>query len=247
MERVVVFGGYDFVGYHLCDFLVNEGIETHIIDDGKPTPLQMERFDKIGRNALLVRNQQNEDFDEPIDAVYFILYKSKYIKAQLERAVTIVEKNNAKMIIVSSINDNEFEEQVDLDDINYNIVKVPYIYGPLCEEDCVIKNMIVSKLQNKEIKLHPSLPNYLYVEDLVAFLFQLGSKENINEKIIYYLSGEEQQLKKLKEWFGIKTTKVEELVINPKSHIIRDNNCLSIIDGLTKTEHYVKQKINRPN
>jgi UDP-glucose 4-epimerase len=274
MERVVVFGGFDFVGYHLCEELVNEGIETILVEHRELTPLQMERFDTIGRNALLVRNKIDgkdsieEKLVDPIDTIFFVYNpyskspsnKSKDKLEELKEAIKLNEVNGAKLILLSAINiDTEsfrnYYQELEESIINqtgkaneeYRIIKVPYIYGPWCEDDCLIQKMIISKLQKQQLNYKLEYPHFLYITDLVRFLYQVG-KEDIEEKYVHYLPNEADQLSKLHKWFGdLRNTppeKKELLLGDSKSKIIKSESCINLVNGLKKTESYVKQKFN---
>jgi UDP-glucose 4-epimerase len=275
MERAVIFGGLDFVGYHLCSYLVNEGIESIVVDQGEPSKLQMERYDTIGRNALLIRsNIEHLDavetsITEQIDTIYFVYkpynntaYESKFLIKELQKALKLSQIKKAKLILLTSIiTTNTRSPDCEIDTIshkleqylfkqsdsikgNYKIVRAPYIYGTWCEDDCIIQQLITSKLQKQKTNLHPEHSTYLYVNDLIEFLYNVGVHEK-DEKVFLYLSNEQNQVSKIYDWVGMNESRVEtsEIQGDKDNTIIKGSSCTDIIEGLKITESYIKQKL----
>ncbi|MBP3949564.1 NAD-dependent epimerase/dehydratase family protein [Bacillus suaedae] len=123
MKRALVTGGLGFIGFHLCERLLSEGIEVIVIDkiesDGREKE-QEEKWLQIGRNALLtVHDSKIEDVDleelvKDVDVVYHLAASTKSdsklkLAEAIENNVHITKKvveqcsKQTKIIYVSSV------------------------------------------------------------------------------------------------------------------------------------------------
>jgi UDP-glucose 4-epimerase len=288
MERILVFGGLDFVGYHLCRYVLEKGIETIIGDYYDASKLQMERYDTIGRNALLerVKIAETSSIDmrnfEDVDTVYFV-YKPYYFfdkqdqysqtyklhSQELEKAIKIASVKGAKLVFLSSFDvkgtnnigsKNECSEQTymnykrELENLlqrksqqiggNLTIVRIPYVFGPWCEDDCFIQDNIRRKFKNERINFRISADKLIYVQNLVEVLYQIGNDENRNG-VITYISENRDQLKEVYKWFGLKyeTEKVDTKADSTLKINCKKKSIGNIIEGLNKTKSYVRRKV----
>lgn len=124
MNKTVVTGGLGFIGFHLCQHLLEEGVETIIIDDRSGAGGQEDYEEKIGyfgRNALFTDLEKKmeqvspDTFDGNPDVIFHLAgpvttdiawqslhQKVKVALCQLKAAVGTAKETGARLVVVSS-------------------------------------------------------------------------------------------------------------------------------------------------
>jgi UDP-glucose 4-epimerase len=123
MKKALVTGGLGFLGFHLVQKLLNEGVQVVIVDEitDERREEQEEKWMRIGRNdlvSLLDQNLEQTDFQDimkSVDVVYHLAAStsndSKWKKLQkvIENNVNLTKKlvktipANAKLIYASTV------------------------------------------------------------------------------------------------------------------------------------------------
>ncbi|WP_433771225.1 NAD-dependent epimerase/dehydratase family protein [Bacillus wiedmannii] len=180
MERVLIIGALTFVGYHLVNKMIAEGVEVHALDFDEfdsMTKINEEKLLLIGRNALFTYYSiRDEDGwksveEEKFDAVYVCLYEpnqqsgfrnERVILQYLKRIIKMCEEHKVKLNLISSIevgssdeseNKHLFskvEEGLKKGKLQYSVFRVPTLYGPWQPAFMMYHQLILSELDEKE-------------------------------------------------------------------------------------------------
>lgn len=101
MKRVIVTGGMGFIGFHLCQRLVENGIEVMAVDE-RPKERQAEHEEKemrIGRNALFrlysekVENVNLTELLKKADTVFHLAASTQIESHQGTHLSSMIENN----------------------------------------------------------------------------------------------------------------------------------------------------------
>ncbi|WP_428911372.1 hypothetical protein [Niallia sp. Krafla_26] len=140
MDKAVIVGTYEFIGYHLCEVLLQEGIEVygvHIPINTSEAMVDDKRL-FIGRNSNFI--EKDETFLEhlPKDMFLFIDFYSFYVNSRekilLEKIKPYFEKNHHyRSAVIMPI--QKFDLENDNDDEKREKQKgIYHFYLPAYEE-----------------------------------------------------------------------------------------------------------------
>lgn len=186
MKKAVVFGAYQFLGFHLCGALLEEGEE--IIGVSFPNIHVDDIEDKkmeIGRNANFseIRWDQLDSIlqDSHIDLLFFDLYTMEslhsvygMIKSHIFDRIDKEFTNNKRLVFLINIMSLEKESELfssikeDLDDYPIQMVHMPTLYGPWQPSNFLFQQLIEGKEQES---IHISSQEYpkdaIFIDDAV--------------------------------------------------------------------------------
>ena len=184
MKKAVVFGAYQFLGFHICRALLDEGVE--IIGVSFPNIDVKDIEDKkmeIGRNA----NFSEISWDQvdsilqnsEIDYLFYDLYTLenlqfvyRMIRSQIFNPSEL--PINKKHFFVVNIMSVEKEKELfdtskeELDNFTTQIIHMPTIYGPWQPSDFLFQQVIEGKEQEAiHISLQECPMDAIFIEDAV--------------------------------------------------------------------------------
>ncbi|UOY92132.1 NAD(P)-dependent oxidoreductase [Ectobacillus sp. JY-23] len=205
MKGAVVIGALSFIGYHLVQTLLKEGIEVLAFDTEDllaATPISEEKLLLIGRHAGFSYHSLGEREELEVNhtqTVYFCLCDPNEARfspnavTHLQRAIVNCRKHGLPLILVSSISPSDAMIQIETEVQSYErsaVLRVPAVYGPWQPHFMVYQQLIVAAISKREpiITVSENNTDAVYVEDVVTCLYELGKNNAIG---MYYVeSGE---------------------------------------------------------
>ncbi|MDG4656664.1 NAD(P)-dependent oxidoreductase [Ectobacillus antri] len=205
MKGAVVIGALSFIGYHLVQTLLKEGVEVLAFDTEDllaATRISEEKLLLIGRHAGFSYHSLGER--EEVEAnhtqtVYFCLCDpneaqlSQDTIVHLQRVIGICRKYGLQLILISSISPSDTMMQVETEVQSYefsSVLRVPAVYGPWQPQFMVYQQLIVAAISKREpiVTVSENNTDAVYVEDVVTCLYELGKNNVLG---MYYVeSGE---------------------------------------------------------
>ncbi|EKN65395.1 glucose epimerase [Neobacillus bataviensis LMG 21833] len=200
MDKVIIFGIYEFVSFHTCKTLLNKGVEvTGIhIDALENSPFFEEKRLEVGRNANFVERSLTEwkslreevviptTFLFSIYDLYMlnketILQKEKVIKPIIQFMEEY--KNNASIVIILPIQMLRVKQEKSIEAFiervkgcctNIQMVYLPAVYGPWQPSSYLYQKAILSKWIKQEIIMDERewTGDVLFVEDVTRTLIK---------------------------------------------------------------------------
>ncbi|WP_394235435.1 hypothetical protein [Niallia oryzisoli] len=145
MDKAVILGTYEFIGFHLCLSLLEKGVEVtgvHLSSSSDDDYLEEKRF-SVGRNSNFIEKDEAAfELERTVsdNTVLFIDYYSYYRKHKENELQSILKQtlvdNNVHCIIFLPVQycnkqvAGEFPLQLVKNQKHYQIYYLPTIYGP---------------------------------------------------------------------------------------------------------------------
>lgn len=178
MDRAMIIGVYEFIGFHLSQYLLDQGIEVigiHIPTDESDPFLEEKRM-SIGRNANFNEKDANQSLivtSHPRTDIVFIDYYSFYMKWQEDKLVSVTEKliwlqDNDSVIFLMPIQSYE-----DVKRFNHNAAfYLPAIYGPWQPSDFLFHQALVDPEATIKINEREWTEDALYIDDTIKAIIK---------------------------------------------------------------------------
>ncbi|MGM7719562.1 hypothetical protein [Metabacillus sp. Hm71] len=192
LNHVIVFGTHSYVGFAICERLINEGIEVKGIYSSPTNPINKhllnERFMMIGRNALFRKVEGYEASEEENSADMIIHCCDDGIEApliakdrkQLAISVNLAKKLKIPYVFITSDNNGqdglrkehmEFCEQYVSSHLeSCTTFRLPVLFGPYQPITEEIHQFLMK--DQREAVLHINEP-ILFIEDAVNTIWEL--------------------------------------------------------------------------
>jgi hypothetical protein len=202
MDKAIIFGGFDFISFHVCITVLNKGLEVkaiHIEEKDKIEYLEEKRLE-VGRNAnfleqSLVDWTNKREKDTMKTTLVFSLYDlyMRKIEALLQNEtvtspiIKYIEQNkrNTDVVFILPIQmssrhvmKNElvgFLAKVEGLVKNVQLLYLPTIYGPWQPSTFLFQQAIFSKLQKTDIfpDEREWTKDTLFVDDAMELIFEI--------------------------------------------------------------------------
>ncbi|NRG31128.1 hypothetical protein [Niallia circulans] len=261
MKKAVIFGVYQFVGFHICSALLEEGEE--IIGISYPEVSIEDLEDKrmeIGRNANFSEKSLDKlPFilqDSNVQHIYFDLYTIKkisiYEKIQnLFSNFRDIEKScGKKLIFLVNITSIEAERDFttflkdNLVDLDIQVIHLPTLYGPWQPSDFLFQQIVEGKEKNDiQLNVREYTMDAIFIEDAVREVVKMTTKGQNNDILLKSkeINHWQRCLEQL-QWDIPKTKKDLQLSRNLQEVIIENKG--KIEDNIEKQKkHYVFNRI----
>lgn len=192
MQKAIICGVYQFLGFQLCSYLLESGVE---IVGFTPPAISIDHLEEkkmeIGRNANFNERKWN-DFHQVVqlnDSHLFIdLYSlnseriiySTVKKLLEEKAVQSALENVSVTILanITSLTSKEpaFWEQENFKDLNLKVIYLPTLYGPWQPHEFSFQQLLSNK--EKEIQVNDAeyILDAIYIEDAVMEIIRQSKK-----------------------------------------------------------------------
>jgi nucleoside-diphosphate-sugar epimerase len=209
MERATILGIYDFIGYSLCRYLLDQGVEiTGIHTEGnKKDHFTEEKRLEIGRNANFLEIGLQGWKAEQAEGILFVtlfesLQKRHYAEDILKGILSELENRQLKKLPTAVIlpayfaqENAELREQearvnslVSSRNSNLLTIYLPTIYGPWQPEECFFQQaMSQSSFVNKKIpEIGPRewTNDCLYIDDAVKMIKEMAESGHQGQYIL---------------------------------------------------------------
>jgi hypothetical protein len=202
MDKAIIIGGFDFISFHVCKILLNNGFEVnaiHLEEKGKIEFLEEKRLE-VGRNANFLEYSLDEwankrEHDGMNTTLVFSLY-DLYIRKneailQNERVTSPIiqylerNKSNTDVVFILPIQiiTGHFKESELADFLaktkglvrNVKLVYLPTIYGPWQPSTNVFQQAIFSKLQKTDISNDERewKKDTLFIDDAMESIYEI--------------------------------------------------------------------------
>lgn len=200
MDKAVIFGTFEFVGFHFCTRLLEKGMEVvgiHQTERENDIFLTDKRL-TIGRNANFIEVDMNEwlPLSKIIEQTIVIIdYYDYYIKKQigffkkhslvtdfLQRNLQALRETNSPIIMLLPIqwlSPKEIENFLFPEDIPSHRIYLPTIYGPWQSNIFMFQQALLKSFQKREmLSLNEREWTYdaIYIDDVVFTTLKLIDK-----------------------------------------------------------------------
>lgn len=221
MDKVIIFGTYHFLGFSLCEKLLEEGIEVcgYRFDDNKNEEFLEEKKLLIGRNANFEEREygnfkKEKLIDESLKSekvivisfydLYFALKGS--IFHTLNKVIEYIKMaenyySNFKLICLFPINYlNDFptklKDSIDLikkKNITVQSIYLPTIFGPWQSSTFLFQQFLLKEYQKAVPKLdiRESTDDAIYITDVIETIFQLMHSADSADLLIQSSNGKQ--------------------------------------------------------
>lgn len=198
MDKAVIVGSYEFIGFHLCEALLQEGIEVygiHIPTSDSEHLVEEKRL-LIGRNSNFY--EKNATFLELINpfqrnSFLFLDYYSFYMKKQEEIFIQAVHSFLSHEHIQHSVailpiqlgvkteNKDHLTKLLDSRSIFY----LPTVYGPWQPSNFFFHKALCFPKENHKVEEREWTNDALYIQDVTETI--LNSIEKTEKRVSYLL------------------------------------------------------------
>jgi hypothetical protein len=202
MDKAIIFGGFDFISFHVCKTVLNKGLEVkaiHIEESDKIQYLEEKRLE-VGRNAnfleqSLVEWTNKRENDTMKATLVFSLYdlymRKKEALLQNETVTSPIikyieqNKRNTDVVFILPIQMSSrhvtknklvgFVAKVEGLVKNVQLLYLPTIYGPWQPATFLFQQAISSKLQKTDIfpDEREWTKDTLFVDDAMELIFEI--------------------------------------------------------------------------
>jgi nucleoside-diphosphate-sugar epimerase len=255
MDKAIIVGIYEFIGFNLCEALLQEGIEVYGVHI--PTvDSELVRDEKrllIGRNSNYIEKDISSLSSLNLtqqDTYIFLDYYSFYMKKQEKKFLETVHSHLSHQQLVHSV--SIMPIQVCMKEENRDSYKnkginspfifyVPTIYGPWQPSNFFFHKALYQSNENHIVEEREWTGDAIYVQDAIQSI--LYSIENKKQASYLLKSNDENQ------WSKIASTLLEQIpVIDQKSNreinkdiINIEVKATSVKEGLEKQKRYISQ------
>jgi nucleoside-diphosphate-sugar epimerase len=260
MEKAVIFGAFEFLGFHFCKKILDEGIEVVGFHHGMDEEYDLieEKRMEIGRNA----NFSIEDLDKETlvnEKVTIIIdFYDFFIKEQeeqffqckkFEKMTRSINQEESKIIILIPYlikvkaqykeQYSKLKDKINLiknENISVQSVFLPTVYGPWQSEKFLFQQALLSGGKVSQISDREWTGDALYVEDVIKEIMQLIEEDKDS---FLLKSGEQDAWEKCAKYLNIsfEPIQAESGEYKGEERIIRMS---SYEDGLEKQKLLVK-------
>jgi hypothetical protein len=254
MDKVAIIGTYHFIGFNLCEKLLEEGIEVYgcrFFDDSSEEFMEDKQL-LIGRNAnfkevMFKEENEQEELDESTIVIFsfYDLYfsiKEKSFNSFLSYLTRLTNKQSGRRIVILLPLDllgllpNEIKSRVNQlksQNVILQAVYLPTVYGPWQSSFFIFQQYLLRDLGHlPKLDQRENTTDAIYIKDLVEKLLQLIHSPDNNDVVIE--SGKENQWEKGIEYLQVKELSLDEVKMTPKK--INQNIKVITIDSITSIE-----------
>lgn len=215
MDRVILFGPFEFLGFGLCQTLLDKGIEVNAISisDEDDDPFTEEKRMEIGRNANFVERSLDEKLDDdiiettPLIIPFYDFYMRKTEKDLMSRPIeAFLQRLQPSQVSVTILLPKQFEYENPPGEIEddfrgflkqkgftFHELYLPTIYGPWQPKEYFFQQLLFpDRTETPTLSSRETVCDAIFIEDAVSAMVQL-----ITEKDGKYLIKSEEQ----NNWF----------------------------------------------
>lgn len=197
MEKAVIFGAFEFLGFHFCKKILDEGIEVVGFQHGRneESDLVEEKRMEIGRNANFSLKDLDKETLVNEKVTIIVDFYDFFIKEQeeqffqckkFEKLAKSINQDGSKIIIlipyIIKVKEQYNEQYSKLKD-KINLIKkenilvqsvfLPTIYGPWQSEKFLFQQALLSGGKLSQISDREWTGDALYVDDVVKEIMKL--------------------------------------------------------------------------
>jgi nucleoside-diphosphate-sugar epimerase len=212
MDKIIIVGTYEFIGYQLCLSLLEQGREVigiHLNTHSQDLFLEEKRFG-IGRNSNFIeRDETFFDSSDPLSdpMILFIDYYSFYFKREEKKLSSIINTNFLKMdsihfvftLPVQLIHETGLIErtlfQESDEKVATTIFFLPTIYGPWQPMKYVFQQALCNPNGSIILDEREWTEDALYINDVMEIILQ--ELEGKRKKVYLFKSKVEEHWKKV--------------------------------------------------
>jgi hypothetical protein len=196
MDKAIIVGAFEFIGFHLCMALLEEGIEVigiHIPTEDDDICLEEKRLE-IGRNSNFVEKDETYFVSlEPLrnNVIIFVDYYSYYMNRQEHKLKKILNttqflENASRFVLLlpiqlceEKIDHNRFLTQKKDKERDNSMFFLPTIYGPWQPANYAFHQALLDPTISIRMDDREWTGDALYIEDAIeTIMLHLGDREN---------------------------------------------------------------------
>ena len=245
MDKAIIVGVYEFIGFHLCEALLQEGIEVYGVD------LPIDTSDHVvdEKRLLIGRNSNFQEKDESFfssfdfsqeDTFIFLDYYSFYMKRQEQKFLEMVHSNLPQEQLVHSVTIMPIQECMKEINSPY-IVYLPTIYGPWQPANFLFHKALYQSNVSHTVEDREWTGDAIYVQDAIHSIIDIIE----NKKPASYLlkSNVENQWSKIA---SILSDQISNINLKSNHEFCKDFIVLEVQgtpakEGLEKQKRYLSQ------
>jgi hypothetical protein len=271
MDRVIIYGTYHFLGFSLCEKLLDEGIQVcgFRLSEGISEDFLEEKKLLIGRNANFEEKMVGSEAvtfmedalksDMIIVISFYDIYYSidEYPFLILEKILMNINKQysdvpSVKVIILFPTDFIDIPEAVNrqfyhLKENEFRIQKIyiPTVFGPWQPSVFLFQQYLLKEFLNAEPKLdkRETTSDAIFIKDIIDLIIKLIKSNEMNDYLIQSNSGGQwfKGAEHLKLKLDTNKQAINDLTVDDTVNIIKLKESISIIDGLEQQKRHLSR------
>ncbi|WP_338449054.1 hypothetical protein R4Z09_23000 [Niallia oryzisoli] len=251
MDKAVIIGAYEFIGFHLCLSLLEKGVEVigiHLPSLHDDDYLEEKRL-SVGRNSNFI--EKDETFFEPgqsllDNSVLFIDYYSYYRmhkENELESMINQSIVNGAAqciLIVPVQLSNKTFAADFPLQLVkrqkDFQIYYLPTVYGPWQPHHFTFQKALLNPDKPLKIDKREWTNDALFISDVITrILAQVEKKENLEILLESSIND---------HWYKAASTILKNTTIEKTNEELKVNEDIVVlqVDGTILSEGVETQK-----
>lgn len=261
MDKVIVIGIFEFIGFHFCKTVLEEGVEVEgVYFDRKKDALFEEKQLEIGRNANFTMTtyeswQLETDKDDETVVIlnfydYFIKKNEKQLFEGNKLRQELVKQGNERVIFILPIQvleNNKYNHIACQIEEMVNAIKkvgktvqtyyLPTVYGPWQLEEFTFQQSFMNEKEPYHLSEREYTADALYIDEAIEAIMEHIEK---TDEVILLKSTHANNWEKCASFLGISVEQAESLKKRQPFHgtTITIKEHLSIQKGLEKQRQW---------
>ena len=213
MEKILVFGEFNFITLSLCKRLVEREFEVVSVQIGNEIRSEVDNMImEIGRNAFFnfkkMESIEQVKSEKEIKAAF--VFPQQEMLDDLQKNIKEMSNSYKFVYIIKRGELDELEWLGELESLeNVTVIQLNEVFGPWQTENDTIQRVIFNKIKGKKEANGENVTlekkDYLYVEDVTSILLSLLEKNaTIPHNILYITNPSENVSAELAEELSVK-------------------------------------------
>lgn len=195
MKKSVVIGPFGFIGFALCNRLLEEGSNVLGLEGGwNDTGIMEEKLLEIGRNSnfewLGLSEVPQLEEQRNIDRIFVDLYGAELNKealADIKKMNKFYQASGAPTVLIVPLGCDFCLDGWGKPSDNVTVVKVPSLYGPWQPPHFYFHRLISSRIKNVNDPANPiekNIQDVLFIEDAARAIVEISMEKSLQKAYV---------------------------------------------------------------